>query len=138
MRSFLIHLWNTTLPAVEAALPEKLLPNPSIKEFPGKWILKVDNDYILHIDSNEDGPMEFEDWSTRFPQGVPAVSLCLYLSDDHDAYDQTRDLILWILSKFQGVAEDDSAFRFWTREEIQADQPIDDQKFGAWRNYLQY
>jgi hypothetical protein len=140
MRSILIHLWNTTPPAVEAAFPEKLVLNPSVKEIPGKWLLKIDDEIYLHISFYQTGPVELEDWNTRFNTigSPPPVSISVSISDDHDGWDQTRDFALWLLSKFQGAAEDDSALRFWTHPEIEADQPINTQKFGAWRNYIQY
>jgi hypothetical protein len=90
---------------------------------------------ILFVDFYREGPSEVEDWDGRFQRfgGPPAVTVAANLSGRHEGSPQVREFVDELLSRFRGVAEDDFALRFWTRDEVVEDAVVDGRPFGAWR-----
>lgn len=133
MRSIFIYLWQTTESTVATALDAAYSRAPRADL---EWIQSINEDPYLYISFYHDGPAETGDWDTRFAAhgGPPTVSVVVDISGRHEGWPQTRDFAVWALSRFNGIAEDDNAERFWSREEIEEDRVIDGRKFGSWRN----
>ena len=106
--------------------------------YPGQrhpWLGLAKGDPCLYVDFYRDGATEYGDWNTRFGTrgGPPAVSVRADISGRQNGWPEARELAVLLLSRFSGVAEDDLAERFWSREEIEQDRVVNGKKFGYWR-----
>jgi hypothetical protein len=130
VRSIVIHLWQVNEDAVASAL------NTAVPMQARPWTFMVEDDPCLYIDFYHDGPIKHEDWSERFRSrsGPPSVSVIVDISGRHEGWPQAQQFTVWLLKQFDGIAEDDGAVRFWSREEIEQDKVIDGKRFGWWRN----
>jgi hypothetical protein len=130
LRSVFAHLWNTTEGEVAAAL-DRLYPTQG-----RPWVLEVDGDACLYVDFYRDGPVEDDEWHTRFSSraGPPAVSVIADISGRHEGWPEVRDFVARVLGTFDGVATDDGWLHLWSRDEVQNDHVVAGRKFGYWRD----
>ena len=86
LRSVFAHLWHTTEGEVSTAL-DRLYPTQG-----RPWVLEVDGDPCLYIDFYRDGPVEDDEWGTRFTShgGPPAVSVIADISGRHEGWPEVR------------------------------------------------
>ncbi len=130
MRSVFVHLWNTSDRPVAAAL-DRLFPGPG-----PAWVAERSGDPYLYINFYRDGPLEDEQWFTRFKGrgGPPAVSVVADVSGRHDGWVEARAFIVGLLGLFDGAATDDDWLRLWSCADVAADRRVDGRRFGCWRN----
>jgi hypothetical protein len=132
VRTVFAHLWDTTEPAVAAALgtayPEQ--PGPT-------WVASVAGDPCLYISIYRQGPIEYPNWATRFDAvgGHPAVSVAADISGRHNGWPQVNEFMGLLLGRFRGLAEDDDSERLWSLAELRGETQVG-QRFGEyWRSW---
>jgi hypothetical protein len=130
MRSVIVHLWNATESDVAATLGDLYVSNG-----PEGWKLERNGDPYLYIGIYRFGPIENENWLTRFAarSGPPSVSVFADISDRHDGWPETQAFVVNLLAKFDGLAEDDRGLRFRSRAQVLADTRVEGHLFGDWR-----
>jgi hypothetical protein len=130
MRSVCVHLWNASEGEVTAILDKLYVSDHGLQ-----WLDEIGGDAHLFVRLYREGPAESEDWERRFSsQGEPpSVSVLADISGRHDGWEQAQAFVVHMLEHFRGVAEDDGGLRFWSKEEVQADQRVNGRRFGWWR-----
>jgi hypothetical protein len=130
LRSVFAHLWHTTEREVAAAL-DRLYPTQG-----RPWLMEVDGDPRLYIEIYHDGPVEDDEWHTRFSScgGPPAVSVIANISGRHDGWPEVREFVARVLGTFDGVATDDDWSHLWSHDEVQSDSVVAGRRFGCWRD----
>lgn len=117
MRTIFVHLREATEEQVASFLSEAF---PNQKGPP--WILSVAGDAHLYIRFCRNWQAESEaeeiECLRAMLGGKPSVSLSADVSGRHSGDAEMREFVSRILSKFDGLAEDEYTEGFWTMEEI--------------------
>ena len=87
------------------------------------WIMDVAGDPALYIDFYRDLESELEDEEkmslAQCLSHMPTVSVVADISGRHLTGDShVRDFVCGLLTVFEGVAQDDYTYHWWTREQI--------------------
>ena len=116
MRSVHVYLRDTTQDEVAAVLD---LAYPG-QRFP--WLHSINDDAYLYIDflPTNWSDIDPDDWKVFQEQfgGEPAVAVTADVSGRHHGGPQVLEFVTLLLSKFNGLANDDYTDRLWPLSEI--------------------